>query len=345
MKPSILIICIVFIGNIAWSCKKNSSTTDLAPENLQIIAVVSNDNSGTVAFTATATNAISFEFDFGTGVKQTSEFGIVSYQYTQSGTYTVNVVAKSRSGKTTSGSTQVTISLQSGLIWSEEFDTPGSPDASKWTFELGDGCPNLCGWGNNEQQFYTNRTDNAIVSNGTLKITARKESMSGKNYTSARMITKGKFDFKYGKVEVRAKLPEGGGTWPAIWMLGANIDAVGWPNCGEIDIMEHKGNEPNVIHSTFHYPGRSGGNANTNTITITNASSDFHIYTLEWSATTIRMLVDNQVIHTLGNNSSLPFNQKFFLILNVAMGGNFGGNIAGNFVSSAMEVDYIRVYQ
>jgi beta-glucanase (GH16 family) len=226
------------------------------------------------------------------------------------------------------------------LVWSDEFNTDGAPDTSKWGYDIGAG-----GWGNGESQYYTNSANNVIVEGGNLKITAKAQNLSGSNYTSARLKSENKFEFKYGKVEVRAKLPAGGGTWPAIWMLGENYATNTWPACGEIDIMEHKGNEPNKIHGSLHYPGNFGGNANTNTTMITGASTQFHIYKAVWSPNSIKIYVDNVLFHTVANSGSLPFNANFFLILNVAMGGNFGGTIDPAFSQSAMEVDYVRVYQ
>ena len=144
---------------------------------------------------------------------------------------------------------------------------------------------------------------------------------------------------------MRAKLPAGIGTWPAIWMLGSNISTTAWPACGEIDIMEHKGSQLNKIYGTLHHPGHSGGNADGGTVTVTNASTEFHKYTAEWSASSIKFLVDDVVFYTFANTSSLPFNQNFFIILNVAMGGTFGGAVDPAFSSAAMEIDYVRVYQ
>src|SRR5205823_14925722 len=129
--------------------------------------------------------------------------------------------------------------------------------------------------------------------------------------------------FKYGKLEVRAKLPAGAGTWPAIWMLGSNFLTAPWPACGEIDIMEQKGNEPNKIYGTLHYPGHSGANGSGGTTSITDASTAFHVYAVNWSPTTITFMIDNVPFYTLANNSTLPFNQNFFIILNFAMGGTF----------------------
>lgn len=225
------------------------------------------------------------------------------------------------------------------LIWSDEFDQAGAPNPANWTYDLGGG-----GWGNQESQVYTNDAENVIVEDGLLKITAKADGIGG--YTSARIKSENLFEFTYGRVEVRAKLPEGGGTWPAIWMLGANFDTVGWPDCGEIDIMEHVGNNPNVIHGTLHFPGNSGGNAVGNSTTVATATTEFHDYTVEWSPSAIKFVVDNEVVyHTFANTSSVPYNHDFFLILNVAMGGSFGGTIDPSFTESAMEIDYVRVYQ
>jgi beta-glucanase (GH16 family) len=230
------------------------------------------------------------------------------------------------------------------LVWSDEFigDSGTAADAAKWTYDLGTG---NSGWGNGELQYYTNSSSNVFISDGTLKIKVIKENVGGSAYTSARLLPKGKFDFKYGKVEVSAKLPVGAGTWPAIWMLGADINTNTWPACGEIDIMEHKGNDLNKIYSTLHYPGRFGGNADGNTLTIANATTSFHVYGLEWSATTIKMTVDGYVVHSVPNTASIPFNHNFFMLLNVAMGGSFGGTVDPNFTNATMEVDYIRVYK
>jgi hypothetical protein len=326
-----------------FSCgKKDGTVVDQGPSNLKLTGTASTDNSGNVSFAASASNAVSFDFDFGNGVFQTVPSGAVTYKYPASGTYQVNVVAKSAGGKTASTSVSVTVSVALSLIWSDEFDVAGAPDPAKWGFDIGTGSG---GWGNAELQYYTNRADNVVVSNGTLKIIAKKEAYSGSAYTSTRLLSMNKFSFKYGKVEARAKMPSGGGTWPAVWMLGANIGTAGWPACGEIDIMEHIGNTPNKIFGTVHHLGHSGGNADGGSTVIANATSDFHKYGVEWNSGFIKFLVDDVVYYNFANNSSLPFNQNFFLLLNVAMGGNFGGTVDPAFTTATMEVDYIRVYQ
>ena len=223
------------------------------------------------------------------------------------------------------------------LVFSDEFSTNGAPDATKWGYDLGAG-----GWGNGELQNYTNSSNNAVVQGGNLVITAIR---NGSSYTSARLKSENKFEFKYGKVEFNAKLPAGAGTWPALWMLGQNYATNIWPACGEIDIMEHKGNQPNVILGSVHYTGRSGGNSITSRISSTNVSTTFHKYKVIWSPQSIRFFVDNVLFHSVINTNSLPFNSDFFLILNVAMGGTFGGTVDPAFTQSSMEVDYVRVYQ
>ncbi len=331
---------LVLLITIIYSCKKGDNYDDNPPTDLVVNAVVANDSSGNVAFTASAKNAVSFDYSFGNGSLLTVQSGVVNYKYATSGNYTVKVTAKNASGQGVSKSIQVDVIVVLKLKWSDEFDVDGPPDPTKWGYDLGAG-----GWGNSELQYYTNRTDNSIVSNGTLKITAKTESFNGSPYTSARLLTKDKYSFKYGKVEVRAKLPEGVGTWAAIWMLGDNISTIGWPACGEIDIMEHLGRQLNKIYGTLHHPGHSGGNGDGSTVNILNATSEFHKYSVEWSSATIKIAVDDIPFYTFLNAGNLPFNQNFFVILNIAMGGNFGGQVDPAFTSGVMEVDYVRVYQ
>ena len=240
----------------------------------------------------------------------------------------------------TSPPTQSPTTDFTNLVFSDEFNTDGAPDPTKWSYDLGAG-----GWGNNEVQFYTNNSNNVIVQGGNLKITAKAEAVSGANYTSARLKSENKFEFTYGKIEFKAKLPTGSGTWPALWSLGQNYATNTWPTCGEIDVMEHKGNNPNVIYGTLHYPGVSPGGGNSANTTIPNVSTQFHVYKAIWTASFVKIYVYDVLFHSVPNSPSLPFNSDFFLIMNVAMGGNFGGVIAPGFTQSTMEVDYVRVYQ
>ncbi|MUP38111.1 family 16 glycosylhydrolase [Labilibaculum sp. 44] len=234
------------------------------------------------------------------------------------------------------------------LVWSDEFDGT-SVNTDYWTFETGDG-----GWGNNELQNYTNG-DNAEVTDGKLIITAKKvndDKVAG-SYTSTRLISKGKKEFTYGRYEIRAKLPSGTGIWPAIWMLGSNLNTAGWPACGEIDIMEYIGYQPDVVHATVHTTAGSGSNGDGSSKTLTTAEEEFHIYGLLWDKTEMVFYIDtpDNVTHTYAPStktaSNWPFNEDQFFILNVAVGGNWGGaqGIDNAIFPQSMEIDYVRVYQ
>jgi beta-glucanase (GH16 family) len=226
------------------------------------------------------------------------------------------------------------------LIWSDEFSgTALNQDV--WTYEYGNS-----GWGNNELQYYTNDEDNVAVNNGTLKITARQETFGTANYTSGRIITNNKYEFQYGKVECRMKMPVGQGIWPAFWMLGGNIENVSWPNCGEIDIMEHVNNEP-MMHGTVHW--FNNGHSYEGSSYSTDVT-DYHIYGIIWDETKIQFFVDgnfyNEFVYSNGNNSGSVFQNPYFFLLNVAVGGNWPGYPDGTTIFPAtMEVDYIRVFQ
>ena len=241
----------------------------------------------------------------------------------------------------------------STIIWQDEFDVDGAPDATKWNLDLGDGCPDLCGWGNNELQFYTDVTDNVRVEGGVLVI----EAQQNPSYTSAKLTSEGKGDFQYGKIEARAKLPFGRGTWPAIWMLSTKAGGSTWPDDGEIDIMEHVGFDMNTIHGTLHTRDRNGliGNQVTGSTTATNVDTEFHVYAIEWYPDRITWFIDDSPIFTFDTddvaplkNANWPFNNHpFHLILNIAIGGNWGGSqgIDDTIWPQKMEIDYVRVYQ
>ncbi|WP_069660318.1 glycoside hydrolase family 16 protein [Arcticibacter eurypsychrophilus] len=233
-------------------------------------------------------------------------------------------------------------------LWADEFETSGQPDPTKWGYDIGGS-----GWGNNELEYYTNSVKNAEVSNGTLKINAVKESFNGKEYTSARMVSKGKADFLYGRFVFKAKLPAGKGTWPAIWMLPTDFAYGDWPKSGEIDIMEHVGYDPNNVHITVHTDAYNGaiGTQKGDAKVIPTAMSDFHIYRLDWTPYAVRGYIDDQEIFNFINDgkgfSSWPFDKKFHILLNVAVGGNWGGKdgVDPTVFPAVMEVDYARVYK
>jgi len=237
------------------------------------------------------------------------------------------------------------------LVWSDEFNgTAGNaPDAAKWAFDIGTGSN---GWGNSELQYYTNRPANIqLDGSGKLVITARSESYAGSGFTSARIKTKGLFAQAYGRFEARIKTPTGPGIWPAFWMLGANIDTKPWPQCGEIDIMEQRGQQPSVTHGTLHGPGYSGGNSIGKAYALTNGrfDTDYHIYAVEWGEDYVDFFVDNFLYQRLTPadvTGEWVYNQPFFLLLNVAVGGNFVGfPTSGTPFPQSMYVDYVKVYK
>ncbi len=241
------------------------------------------------------------------------------------------------------------------LVWSEEFDGP-ELDLNVWNIEIGGG-----GWGNQERQFYTGRPENLRIENGHLIIEARKEVYQSNNYTSARINTRDKQSFKYGKIEARISLPKGRGTWPAFWMLGSNFPTARWPLCGEIDIMEHVGNDPNTVVHAVHTSDRNGSRGNNWSFkkTVPNIVNEFNVYAIEWEERAnhgddnISFYVNGVRSTTIWEphvNSTVqqwPFKQEFFIILNLALGGTMGGTIVDSSFDEdvIMKVDYVRVYQ
>ena len=248
------------------------------------------------------------------------------------------------------------------LVWNDEFNYEGAPSDEKWHLQyipIIDG-----GWANDEKQHYTTRRDNSFVSDGTLKIVAKKElyAYEGVNraYTSARLNSK--FDIRYGRIDVRAKLPVSKGTWPAIWTLGTNIGEVGnyygtsdgnvgWPECGEIDIMEQNGTNKQLLYGTFHWSD-SGGQQDSfglikdiSSLNVSNLSTEFHLYSLIWTSASLKIYVDNFLVSSIENTASVPFDNPHYLLLNVAMGGTLGGVVPGTFEEDKMEIDYVRFYQ
>jgi beta-glucanase (GH16 family) len=242
------------------------------------------------------------------------------------------------------------------LTWSDEFNGPNRSgvDLSKWVVEVGGQ-----GWGNQELEYYTNRRENAYIQDGNLVIEARRENYTGtdgvsRNYTSARLKTAGKFSQAYGRFEARIKIPSGQGMWPAFWMLGDDIDKAGWPACGEIDIMENIGKEPSMIHGSIHGPGYTGGDgieAPYKLSATRRFADDFHVFAVEWEPNAIRFYVDDDLYITRSRSDLRPrwkwvFDHPFFLLLNVAVGGDWPGNPDATTVfPRTMLVDYVRVYQ
>lgn len=230
------------------------------------------------------------------------------------------------------------------LLFSNEFDE-SEINEKVWNFELGDGCPDLCGWGNNERQVYTR--ENAIIRENNLVITAAHDSTG---YFSSKLTTKNNFEFQYGTIEVRAKLATGHGVWPAIWMLGHDIDSVGWPLTGEIDIMEYVGRAPHEIHTTLHTQDSHGKSKNTAVTKLKDIEEDFHIYKCDWTKEYIKFYIDDELVYTFSpeerNEEIWPFDKPFYIILNLAIGGNFGGpEVDDTIFPQEFIIDYVRVYK
>lgn len=362
--------CLFLVLGISCSTKDDQAND--TPSNLAInITLVganqqnpNGDGSGVIQVTATATNATRFAFRFDNGDVQESNSGTMEYTFSEEGTNTYSVVAwaYSESGEFINETVNITVyksdAMFNNLVFFDEFENEGSPDAEKWHHQVI--TPNNGSWHNGELQHYTDRTENSEVSSGTLKIKAIKEQFtygsSTKSYTSARLNSK--YAFTYGRVEVRAKLPGNAGTWPAIWTLGANSNETGnffgnqygsgqWPGCGEIDIMEQTGWDKNTIISHFHWGDRNTGEYKNvgGTTPILNASEDFHIYSMEWTSNSIKAFVDDKLVYELPNSSEKPYDHPHYLLLNIAMGGNLGGDVPENFIEDTFEIDYVRVYQ
>ncbi len=361
---------------LVLSCTSSSATAAIVPTELAVIITIEGvtdanpvgDGSGEVLVTVYAKDAVRFAFRFEGGDLQENSTREMEHTFSKQGTHTygVEVYAYGSSGEFISETflvevfkgSPVSSNVFSNLIYSDEFNYEGSPDEKNWYFQVVG--PNSGSWYNGELQHYTNRTENSYVSNGTLKIKAIKEEYTSggttKLYTSARLNSK--YSFTYGRVEVRAKLPIEAGTWPAIWTLGTNINelgnyygdrdgSVGWPDCGEIDIMEQKGSDKNNTIAYFHWGDTNTGQYKSTggETAVTNASDEFHNYILEWDRVSLKVLVDDTLVYELTNTQDKPYDNPHYLLLNIAMGGNLGGEIPANFTDATMEIDYVRVYQ
>jgi beta-glucanase (GH16 family) len=338
------------------------------------------DNDYTASFTyeydSTETNTVNFtntsegeylyiQWDYGDGDgyedKETDKTSVYSNYYPYAGDYDVTLRVWGWDNDTDDTKTYTqTITIDEddadydpdasteSLVWSDEFDGD-TVNTDDWTFETGDG-----GWGNDELQNYTDG-DNASIEDGVLIITAEKvdDDKTTGSYTSTRMITWGKQEFTYGRMEIRAKLPSGTGVWPAIWMLGSNLSSAGWPACGEIDIMEYVGYDPYQVHSSLHTTSSSGSTVNTDEITVENCEDEFNVYGMIWTEDSISFYVNDQddPFYTYApsekTDDNWPFDEAQFFILNLAVGGTWGGadGIDNTIFPQTLEIDYVRVYQ
>ena len=359
-----------FLLIFLWSCDEDSSILKPGdPSDLEYTLEVADDGSGTVTLEASAQNAIEYTFDPGeSGVETLSNTtGSFTHTYSITGVYQIELKVFGESGRflLETATINVTVGEDSGpidgedgyitplsydgytMIWQDEFNGNGL-NTNDWNYEIGRGSN---GWGNNELQYY--REDNTSVSDGFLIIEAKQENFSGAQYTSSRLTTEDKFEFQYGRVDIRAKLPKGQGIWPALWMLGANFRTVGWPNCGEIDIMELVGGgdgRDDTVHGTIHWDN-NGSYANFGRGTTLSEgifNDKFHVFTIIWTETSIRWFVDDRQynIVDITPGALSEFRDEFFFIFNVAVGGNWPGSPNAQTVfPQQMVVDYVRVFQ
>lgn len=362
MKNQFLIL--LFLWSITACDDDNANKEVTLPSNLLLTVDVSSSTQGLVEVMATADDVLYFDIDFGDGSFATSTTsGEASHTYAQSGTYTItatayadgtNFIEKMESvtitadpnlGIPTTGYTSPTTYANYKLVWQDEFD--GDELSDDWTFEIGTGSN---GWGNNELQYY--REENTSVRDGLLLITAKKESFSGQQYTSSRIVTQGKQFFTKGRVDIRAATPKGQGIWPALWMLGENFSTVGWPACGEIDIMELVGgaSTDNEIHGTVHWDNSGSYASYGQGYSLSSGifADEFHVFSIIWDDEFIKWYVDDILYNTIDITPQglSEFHEDFFFIFNVAVGGNWPGSPNGTTVfPQRMVVDYIRVFQ
>ncbi len=356
-------ISILIIGLI--SCKKTESPEVVLPTNL-VTAI--NVNGSVISVQATADNANFYTFTFVRGNDSTtieSNSGTADYTCSVSGTYVVRTranttythfiskidtvvvnVSSSTSGAPTTGFTSPLTYPGLSLVWDDEFN--GNSLSPDWVFDIGTGSS---GWGNNELQYYTNQ--NHSVNNGYLEITAKQEAINAQQYTSTRIKTQGIKSWKYGRIDIRAALPYGQGIWPAFWMLGDNITTVGWPSCGEIDIMEMIGGagaNDRTVHGTVHW-SQNGSHAqfgNSKSLPSGKFADEFHVFSIVWNQNSITWYLDNVPYNTVDISPANmnAFKEKFFLIFNIAVGGNWPGSPDGTTIfPQKMYVDYVRVFQ
>lgn len=366
MMKKIIKYTFAFISFSLMSCNGDNEVFQAEnPSSLSVVidivgqtaAMPNGNGSGMINITATASGAVKYDF-YINGTKRASTLnGVYAHTFEAIGVNEneIRVEAISVSGGVSKSTKNINILKEEdatdgdliisgplpgqSLIWSDEF---GGADlnTSNWVYETGDlGV-------NNELQNYTDRNDNLVVEDGLLKITAKAEDFGGNAYTSARIKTQGKREFRFGTMEARIKLALGQGTWPAFWMLGANIDEVGWPTCGEIDIMEYVGRNPIRTYSNVFFPGNTGAdNTTSRFLDVEGLDSGFHVFRAEWDTNKIVFKIDGVAYNTFTITDGLPFRDDFFFILNVAMGGDFGGAVSPDFTEATMEVDYVRVYQ
>ena len=342
------------IGVVVTNTSAPLTVSITSPSNNAVVTSNYTINATATVSPGTVTNVAFYDGAVLLGNDPSSPFSF-NVNGASSGAHALTAVARSSSGNSaTSSVVNITVTNTPAptgwqLVWADEFTQANgtSPDSVKWNYDIGTGSG---GWGNNELQYYTSRTNNVRIENDQLVIEAKSENYMGSSYTSARLLTQGKWSWTYGRMEARIKVPRTQGIWPAFWMLGTNIPSVGWPLCGEIDIMEHIGREPKTVYGTVHGPGYSGGGGVSGSYTfVPDLADDFHVFAVEWQTNVIRWYVDGINYFTvtpanIGGNTWV-FNQPQFFLLNVAVGGNWPGYPDGTTIfPQKMLVDYVRVY-
>jgi beta-glucanase (GH16 family) len=365
MFPNIILL---LLHGMLVACDREVPVDTSNPSELTLEVTLAKDGSGVADIQALATHAIEYQLfvNGGSDPVATNSSGTFRYTFLRSGIYIVEVRAFGSSGKFVKETREVLVSMEDAvpldkgystslvqkgyeLQWNDEFEG-NSVNLSNWKFEIGNGCPNNCGWGNNEKEYY--RKENTTVAEGVLKIEARAESFQGFPYTSSRLISERLQSFRYGRVDIRALLPKGQGLWPALWMLGSNIGSVGWPSCGEIDIMEMIGGQgrDNTVHGTIHWDnnGEHAKVGGSSSLPVGTFADEYHVFTILWDETSIKWLVNDRAYYSVSieGESMGEFHQPFFFILNVAVGGNWPGSPDNSTIfPQSMKVDYVRVFQ
>ncbi|MFY0606660.1 MAG: glycoside hydrolase family 16 protein [Cyclobacteriaceae bacterium] len=367
MKNQLVLFLVLFIS--FFGCSEDPEINGSEPSDLAVDILISEDGSGLVKFTATATNASLYTFYSGESGSDTlsNQSGEFEYTYLLTGLYEIEVRAYGETERFLKESKIISVKVgeetgpidgENGyitplsyegmkLIWQDEFEG-NSLKTKNWNYEIGRG---NSGWGNNELQYY--RQENTTVADGFLTIEAKRETFSGASYTSSRLTTEDKFDFSFGRVDIRAKMPAGKGIWPALWMLGANFRSAGWPSCGEIDIMEMIGGGDgfdNVTHGTVHWDndGSYASFGGKRKLLQGNLSDKFHVYSIVWTPESILWYIDDVQYHgfDITKPSLSEFQKDFFFIINVAVGGNWPGSPnSTTLFPQRMHVDYVRVFQ
>lgn len=375
MQPGKLLgLIVLLVVSSIFSCHCNKNEDNINPDdpyNLKVEVLFINHETGFVQIQATSENTVKYQLYIEPSEvpEEENPNGYFEYTFEKQGTHEFSVRAYGASGRYLKTSKKVTIAYEPetvplnrgyfspseyegyNLVWQDEFNGT-TLTSTEWSYEIGDGCPGNCGWGNNELEYY--RTENVWVADSVLTIEAREESFGNKNYTSARIKTQGKKSFTYGRIDARALLPEGKGLWPAIWTLGESISSSGWPSCGEIDIMEMIGGNAgeSTVYGTVHWEHNGehaqAGGSKTLSNSPYNFSESYHVFSVVWDENYIKWFVDNvqyYEINITGADMS-EFHEPHFIIMNVAVGGNWPGSPDNNTLfPQQMKVDYIRVFQ